>query len=121
MEAVTLSASGCVLRNPGHFGCKNGASSRRTSGLGSIQPFEIDDQILKAFARDGVLRSAVEYFVRSEMTILSPSADKLSALKETTLTAALFLTCSFTASISSLPTIIVVRVGRLMTTLLMRP
>lgn len=29
------------------------------------------------------LRSAVEYFVRSEMTILSPSADKLSALKET--------------------------------------
>lgn len=120
MEAVTLSASGCVLRNPGYFGCKNGASSRRTSGLGSIQPFEIDDQILKAFARDGVFALSRD-FVRSEMTILSPSADKLSALKETTLTAALFLTCSFTVSISSLPSIIVVRVGRLMTTLLMRP
>ena len=120
MEAVTLSASGCVLRNPGYFGCKNGASSRRTSGLGSIQPFEIDDQILKAFARS-ICAQPWNTLCVVKMTILSPSADKLSALKETTLTAALFLTCSFAVSIFSLPTIIVVRVGRLMTTLLMRP
>ena len=43
------------------------------------------------------LRSAVEYFVRSEMTTLSPSADQLSALNAITLTGVTCFSGSFTA------------------------
>jgi len=43
------------------------------------------------------LRSAVEYFVRNEITIFLPSTERLSALSATTLTRVDCFSCSLTA------------------------